>query len=167
MNVAHVATLYAFNRWANARALAMVRPLAPHEFTADLRTSHGSIHGTLVHVLWAEWIWLERWRGESPQRVFGVDDYPDVEAIEAAWRGIAREQDAFIGRLTDARLAEPLTYVNVQGERWTYPLGHMLQHVVNHSTYHRGQIVTLLRQLGRSAEPTDFLVFFDEAGDAG
>ncbi len=162
MNVAHVQTLYAFNRWATARIIDMVRPLAPAEFTADLRTSHDSIHGTLVHTMWAEWIWLERWRGSSPTRVFAPAEYPDLAAIETAWRGIAGEQEAFLGGLTEARLAERLTYANVQGERWTYALGHMMQHVVNHSTYHRGQVVTLLRQLGRTPGPTDFLEFVDD-----
>ena len=48
------------------------------------------------------------------------------------------------------------------GQRWEYALGHMMQHTANHSSYHRGQVVTLLRQLGKTPEATDFLVFLDE-----
>ena len=68
------------------------------------------------------------------------------------------------GSLTDAQLHGQISYENLQGQRWTYPLVHAMQHVVNHSSYHRGQIVTLLRQLGHTPPPTDFLVFLDEGG---
>jgi uncharacterized damage-inducible protein DinB len=114
--------------------------------------------------MWAEWIWLQRWRSESPRRVFAQDDFPDVDAIALRWRDIDRDQDAFIAALTDDRLLARRSYENLQGERWEYPLAHMMQHVVNHSSYHRGQVVTLLRQLGQSPPPTDFLVFFDLRG---
>ena len=58
-----------------------------------------------------------------------------------------------------------VSYDNVQGERWRYPLRSMLQHVANHSTYHRGQVVTLLRQLGARASSTVLLLSLDERGD--
>jgi uncharacterized damage-inducible protein DinB len=66
--------------------------------------------------------------------------------------------------LTDDRVKARISYENARGERWEYSLGHMMQHIVNHSTYHRGQVVTLLRQLGQTPPPTDFLVYFDEGG---
>ena len=167
MNTEDIRTLYAYNRWANRRVLKMVQPLELHDFIRDGRTSHGSIRGTLVHILWAEWIWLHRWQGESPKRIFTQRDFADIAAIEAYWQRTEREQQEFIGQLTDEHLQERLTYENLQGERWTYQLGHMMQHVVNHSSYHRGQIVTLLRQLNRTPLATDFLVFFDETNNAG
>lgn len=167
MNTEGVRTLYAYNRWANHRVLGTVRPLEQHDFTRDNSTSHGSIRGTIVHILWAEWIWLQRWRGESPKRIFAQADFADIAAIEAYWQGVESEQQEFIVQLSDGRLKDRLTYENLQGERWTYQLRHMMQHVVNHSSYHRGQVVTLLRQLKHTPLATDFLVFLDEANEPG
>ncbi len=167
MNTEDVRTLYTYNRWANDRIIGTVRPLEHNEFTRDGRTSHGSIRGTLVHTLWAEWIWLQRWRGESPKRLFAEKEFADITVIEKYWNGVEHERQEFIVQLTDPQLMERLTYENLQGERWAYRLGQMMQHVVNHSTYHRGQVVTLLRQLSHTPIATDFLVFFDETNDAG
>ncbi len=165
MNTNDISTLYAYNRWANRRTLGSVRPLDHEEFTRDLGTSHGSIRGTLVHTMWSDWIWLRRWHGESPKRSpFDPNEFADLAAVETYWQGLEREREGFIDRLTDQRLQESLTYENLKDERWTYTFEHMLQHVVNHASYHRGQIVTLLRQLGRTPTSTDFLEFFDEAG---
>jgi uncharacterized damage-inducible protein DinB len=164
MNVDEVRTLYAFNRWANNRIIAATRLLSAADLTRDLRTSHGSVRGTMVHTLWSEWIWLQRWHGESPKRVFAQEEFPDVDAIQSRWRDLEGHQQDFLAALTEKRLHRTLSYENIVGQRWEYPLVHMMQHVVNHSSYHRGQVVTLLRQLGQVPPVTDFLVFFDEGG---
>lgn len=162
MNTKDIHELYAFNQWANARLLSDTSSLSYPEFIRDLRTSHVSVHGTLVHILWAEWLWLRRWRGESPRRVFEQAEFPDVAAIKAEWADVEREQQLFLAELTDRRLATQVAYENLQGQWWEYSLGSMMQHVVNHSSYHRGQVTTLLRQLGQAPRATDLLVFFDE-----
>ncbi|MGH7699851.1 MAG: DinB family protein [Gemmatimonadales bacterium] len=162
MTADEVRTLYAFNRWATGRLLDATRRLAPPDFTRDLRTSYRSVRGTLVHLVWAEWIWLRRWRGESPTNVYAEEEFADADAVATRWRDVERDQRDFLATLTDDRLPVGLAYRNLKGERWEYPLVHTLQHVANHSSYHRGQVVTLLRQLGHAPPPTDFLVFFDE-----
>ncbi len=167
MNVEDIQTLYDYNRWANRRVLAAIQVCATHDFMRDVGTSHGSIAGTLLHILWSEWIWLRRWQGESPKRAFTLEEFPGLAAMESFWDELDRERVAFIGRLTDECLAARISYENLQGERWEYSLAHMLQHTVNHSSYHRGQIVTLLRQIGQSPPVTDFLAFFDERDVAG
>lgn len=164
MNIDELRTLYAFNRWATDRLIGVARLLSPADFTRDLGTSHGSVRGTLVHILWAEWIWLQRWLGVSPRQVFAEDEFPDVDAIESRWCDVERDRQDFIVALTEDRLRARLSYENVQGQRWEYSLAHMMHHVVIHSCYHRGQVVTLLRQLGQTPPATDFLVFFDEGG---
>jgi uncharacterized damage-inducible protein DinB len=166
MNVDDIRTLYAFNRWATETILTAVRALSEEEYARDLGTSHRSVRGTLVHTMWAEWIWLRRWHGESPTRVFSEEEFPTVQALEARWAEIESQREGFLSALTDADLARRVAYENLRGERWEYPLVHMLQHVVNHGTYHRGQVVTLLRQLGRAAPATDLLLYVDRAGGA-
>lgn len=163
MNTEDIRTLYAYDWWANRRLVKASRLLDEEDFTRDLRTSYGSVRGTLVHILWGDWLWLQRWRGETPKEVFVPEHFADVAALEARWAIVEHDQQIFIESLTDELLKVPISYENLQGQRWEYSLAHMMQHIVNHSSYHRGQVVILLRQLGQTPPETDFLVFLDEA----
>ena len=153
--------LYAYNRWANARLVAAAATLSPELLNRDLAVSYRSIFGTLQHILWAEWRWLGRWQMRAPA---GRDplECRDLAALRARWTDIEREQLEFLQRLTAADLERPISYDNPPGTRWTYELRHMLQHLVNHSTYHRGQVAAMLRLLDTAPPATDFLVYLDE-----
>ncbi|MCA1641972.1 MAG: DinB family protein [Acidobacteria bacterium] len=111
--------------------------------------------------LFAEWVWLRRWRGESPRAILDPAEFADVESVRSRLAEVARERAQLLAGLTDADLERVVAYVNAKGEEWRYPLGRMMQHVVNHSTYHRGQVVTMLRQLGADAPSTDLLLYDD------
>src|SRR5688572_4329501 len=104
MHTSDVSTLYAFNRWANDRVLTASAGVAADQFARDLGASHRSLHATLLHILWAEWLWARRWRGESPKGVFMAKDFPDVPAIRAQWLLVESQQLEFIKGLTDERL---------------------------------------------------------------
>ncbi len=166
MNLEDIRSLYAYNRWANHRVCQAVRPLGASDFVRDLRASHSSVRGTLIHIMWGEWLWLHRWKGESPKHVFAPEDFPTLVELEARWYTVERQQAQFIDRLTDVELRERVSYENLQDQRWEYTRGQMIQHVVNHSSYHRGQVAVLLKQLGKTPNATDFLVFFDEAASS-
>ena len=162
MDLETIRELYGYNRWANARSLQAASTVSPADFTKEVGGSFASLRGTLAHVYGAEWIWLERWRGTSPRKLPFALDFPDVETIRSRWQDVEREQKEFLGGLDQGRLAEVISYVNLKGETFAYPLRRMLQHVVNHSTYHRGQVATLLRQLGATPLSTDLLLYDDE-----
>lgn len=117
--------------------------------------------------MWGEWLWLQRWKGISPQTRFQPLEFSRAEVLNARWQQVAAEQRAFVDSVTPERLTSAVRYVNLEGQTWEYPLWRQLYHMVNHSTYHRGQVATLLRQLGAAAAPTDFLVFHDELGASG
>lgn len=161
MNKHDIEYLYEYNRWANAKVLDAVSKLTPEQFARDLQSSHRSVRDTLAHILAAEWIWLERWNGVSPNALLDPADFPTVESVRKRLSEVENGCAEFIDGLTDESLGEAITYTNTKGEQWTYPLGQMLQHVVNHSTYHRGQVATMLRQLGAEVNPVDLLVFMD------
>jgi uncharacterized damage-inducible protein DinB len=161
VDVPVIQELYRYNRWANDRMLEAASSLTQAEFTKDLASSHPSVRDTLTHMVWAEWIWLQRWKGTSPQVVFEVKD-PDVGTLRARWVDVELEQRAFIETITTESLLGLVQYVNLQGQAWRYPLWRQMYHVVNHSSYHRGQLTTMLRQLAARPIPTDFLVFHDE-----
>jgi uncharacterized damage-inducible protein DinB len=162
MNTTEIRTLYAYNRWANRRVLKTSQFLKWQDFIQDLGASHGSIRGTLVHILWGEWLWLRRWRDESPKQVFAPEEFSDWAALESQWSAVEEEQNAFLEKLTDELLIRGVSYENLQGVRWEYSLAEMMQHLVNHSSYHRGQVAVLLRQLGQTPLAGDFLVFVDD-----
>jgi uncharacterized damage-inducible protein DinB len=161
MNKKDIELLYEYNRWANAQVLDAVSALTPEQFTQDLSNSHRCVRDTLTHILAAEWIWLRRWHGVSPKALLNPADFPDIDSLRTRWAEVERGQTEFIASLTDESLQRVIAYINTKGEEWKYPLGQMMQHVVNHSSYHRGQVTTMLRQVGATAVPLDFLVFID------
>jgi len=160
MNADDVRLSFAFNDWANRRVLDAARSVVPADFTRDLRTSFGSIHGTLVHIMAGEWRWLRFWRGQSYDREFRPEDYQSVATLETAWEEVASVWRRLVTGLTDDQLQ---TRAMVRGaER---PLVQTLQHVLNHSSHHRGQATTLLRQVGQLPPSIDFLVFLTDRAD--
>jgi uncharacterized damage-inducible protein DinB len=161
MDLTTINELYKYGWWANARSLEAASMVSLEDFTKEIGGSFLSLRGTLAHLYGAEWVWLERWRGTSPSSLPSALDLPDVETIRSRWERVERGQRDFLEGLDPARLAEPLTYTNFQGERWTYSLWKILAHVVNHSSYHRGQVATLLRQLGKAPLSTDLLLYYD------
>jgi uncharacterized damage-inducible protein DinB len=167
MDLPTITRLYQYNSWANERALNAASRLAPADFTRDLKSSYRSIRDTLTHIVWAEWIWLQRWNGVSPTMVFSPDDFPSTAILRERFQAVAAERFALLERLTAEQLRQVVEYTNLKGEIWRYPLWEQLYHVVNHSTYHRGQIASMLRQVGAVAEAVDFLDYCDEtASDA-
>jgi uncharacterized damage-inducible protein DinB len=160
VTLSEVRLLYAYNGWANRRLVAASSTLTPELLTRDLAVSFRSVWGTLQHILWGEWLWLERWQDRSSTG-WNPPECPDLGSLGLRWMEIEREQFAFIERLTAADLERLISYENPPGTPWTYTLAHMLQHVVTHSAYHRGQIAAMLRQVGIAPPPTDYLVFVD------
>jgi len=164
MDPATIGALYRYNSWANGEVLDAASRVPETDFIRDLRSSYGSIRDTLTHIVWAEWIWLERWKGMSPTLVFSPRDFPNAASLRARFETVVAERSGFLRDLPAERLLQPLEYTNTRGEVWRYPLWQQLYHVVNHSTYHRGQVTTMLRQLGASPAATDLLVYYDQGG---
>ena len=157
----------AYTRWANQLILDAAEKLSAEQFVRPMGSSFASVRDTLVHAMWAEWIWLERWEGRSPREVFAPEDFPTPAGIRERWADIEARRERLVGGLASGDDERRISYVNRRGERWEYTLGQMMQHVVVHSAYHRGQVVTLLRQLGAAAPATDYLVFWDTRTASG
>lgn len=163
MDLKDIRELYAYNRWATQRTLSAAARLESEAFLRNLGSSFGSVRDTLAHILGAEWIWLERWQGRSPAALLSAADFMSTQSLEARWQAVESERSRFIEALTLERLQEEIAYTNFRGQRYAYPLWQQMVHVVNHSTYHRGQITTLLRQSGSQAVSTDLLAYYNEA----
>jgi len=162
MNLALMKKQFAYDRWANARMLGVVAGISQEAFLKDLGSSFPSIRNTAAHILSAEWAWLERWQGRSPKQMLDPHGFPTVEALRSRWAQVEQDQQNFLETLTEDRLATDLEYLNLQGESVTLPLWQQMLHMINHSSYHRGQVTTMLRQVGAKPVATDLIAFYRE-----
>jgi uncharacterized damage-inducible protein DinB len=161
--------LYEYDRWANRRMLKAASTLSDEQFTRAMSGGFHCVRDTLLHILGGEWIWLTYWRNppDSPASVselrakrdalFSPEAFPNINALQSKWMEVELEQSEFVNRVNNKSLAKMLP---VRGMRLT--LMHLMQHVVNHSTYHRGQVALTMRQLGAEPLATDFHEFLLE-----
>jgi uncharacterized damage-inducible protein DinB len=153
--------LFAYNYWARDRQLEACSSLSQDEFQRPLGNSFPSMRDTLAHMVGAEWIWLERLQGRSPKALPQAAEFPALATVAERWRVVEHGFLDYLRHLREEQLASTIAYTNFQAQTWSYPVGLILLHLINHQTYHRGQVTTLLRQLGLSAPAIDLLVAED------
>lgn len=158
--------LYDYNAWANRRSLDAAEKLTSEQFTKPMGSSFGSVRDTLAHICGAEWIWLERFQGRSPASLPDTTEYADVDSLRARWAEQEGRLLAFVGKLTQEDLNHVMEYKTLKFGVYRNPLWQSMQHVVNHGTYHRGQVTTLLRQLGAQPILTDLMHYYRERATA-
>ena len=161
MNRTDAKNLFDYNCWANNLTLDAVASLSAEQFITEMASSYRSIRDTLTHILSSEWVFLMRCLGESPKTLFDPAIFPNLNSIRLKSDEINDGWKNFITNLPEESLANNIAYTNFRGELWKYPLNQILQHVLNHSTYHRGQITTQLRTLGANPVMTDYLYYWD------
>ena len=164
MNLSDIKHLFDYTEWANQLALDAAAELADGDLRRDFKISHSSIFGTLVHMAGAEWIWLERWHGRSPAAkdawaLWTVDSCADLATLQSRWGELVSRRTEFLAQLDAARLPAELQFTLLNGDSSSLPLGDQMQHVVNHATLHRGQVVGMIRQLGITPPATDLLFY--------
>ena len=167
MTTAEVRHLFAYTERANARVLEAAEKLPPEELLRDVHISYKSILGTLLHMAGAEWLWLERWHGNSPVGPdvwagWTADDARSLQQVRVKWQPVIQRRNAYLDGISDADLSRELGYRRFTGEAYSLPLGQQMQHVVNHATLHRGQVVGMIRQLGVAPPSTDLLFYLME-----
>jgi uncharacterized damage-inducible protein DinB len=156
-------TLIDYHYWARDRVLAAAGALTPEQFTRDMGNSFRSIRDTLVHIYSAEWAWHQRWIGHSPSAHVSAEDYPDVPVLAAAWQEHEATLRRFVNALDDEGVERLCEYRTFNGQSGASSYAEMIRHVVNHASYHRGQVTTMLRQLGAApAQSLDLIGFYRE-----
>lgn len=155
-------TLFAYNRWANLRFLDALGALSDEDLGRNLGGSFPNVAATLVHLMGAEWVWQRRWAGESPTSFPDATTLNSVAAVHARWETVWAEQQAFLASLDESALLAPVAYRTFDGTAFEQPLHELIRHLVNHATYHRGQLTMLLRQLGRTPPSTDLVRYYRE-----
>lgn len=156
MTVADLQFLYDYTEWANERAFDATAALTPEQQTRDVGGSFASIRETWAHLVSADWVWLCRWTGENP-KAWPSWANGSVGEIREEWRRIHSQRQAFIAGLRDEDLTVEIEFTRLNGDTDRAGLGFLLQHVVNHATYHRGQIASQIRLVGGVPPSTDLL----------
>ena len=158
--------LYDYNAWANHRSLDAAGGLTAEQFSKPMGSSFGSVRDTLAHICGAEWVWLERFQGRSPASLPDAAECMDVASLRTKWEEQEARLLAFVGKLSQEDLNRMMEYKTLKFGVYRNPLWQSMQHVVNHGTYHRGQVTTLLRQLGAQPILTDLMHFYRERATA-
>jgi len=167
MSPQEMRVLFEYNAWANQRALDAASALTPEQFARQLGSSFSSVRDTLAHICSGEWVWLERFQGRSPSAFPDAQQFAaTVASLRDHWRAQETALLAFVNTLTQERLDGILEYKTFKFGVYRNPLWQSMQHVVNHGTYHRGQITTMLRQLGAQPILTDLMHFYRERSTA-
>ncbi len=163
MTFEDVQNLLDYHYWARDRMLDAVEPLTAEQLTRPVGGSFGSIRDTLVHIYSADWIWYSRWVGESPTAMLNAADFSDLGSIREAWLDLERRTRAVIADLGPSEINSPISYNTMDGRPNQQLFSLLVQHMVNHGSYHRGQVTTLLRQAGAAAPVSmDLITFYRE-----
>jgi uncharacterized damage-inducible protein DinB len=168
MTLDEIRDLYRYTDWADERVLGCLRPLPVATLTRELGGSFPTLRRTLAHVISGQWVWLERWEGRIPKQPPGWLPDAELDVLEAALRDVQARRHAWLEQLPPEALTRTLEFHFMNGTPGAFVMADLLMHVVNHSTFHRGQLVTLLRQAGATGLPaTDFTEYRRSGGRAG
>lgn len=159
METAMFRTLVDYHYWATDQLLQKVDSLSDEQFSRDMGSSFPSIQATLAHMMNAEAIWLRRIL-DRPVAGVTADDLPTAKSVRPRWTPLETELRSLIGRLTETDLARDVTAKTSSGKVYVSRLDQTLQHLFNHGTYHRGQVSTLLRQVGSESVSTDLIFYY-------
>jgi uncharacterized damage-inducible protein DinB len=158
MTKKEIQLLFEYDTWADLKLFEVIAALTKDQYKKDLHSSFGGIQGTLVHILSANRVWLYRWIGKEPEPL-KIENFPAAEIVKKQWDTYLCEVSNFLQGLTEEKLQTPLQYTDFKGNIYAQPLCQQMQHKVNHSSYHRGQLVMMLRQLGIAVVSTDLITY--------
>jgi len=164
MDLTDINHLLKYTEWANELAMDAANKLSEENLRRDVGVSHKSIFETLLHMAGAEWIWLERWNGRSPAKAeawsqWTAQSCADISDLRDRWGKVVDRRWQYVAELDEAKLSSDLAFRLLSGDPSSMRLVHQMQHVVNHATMHRGQVVGMIRQLGIDPPSTDLLFY--------
>jgi uncharacterized damage-inducible protein DinB len=149
-----------YNIWANDRFIKVLTSLDDGVLDLEIISSFPSIRKTLLHMWGAEDIWLQRFQGAEKPEWKAIGFEGNIQELCDLWARSSKGMLELIEQSDNNGLARRITVISMKGDRYEDELGAALQHVFNHSTYHRGQLVTMLRQAGITTIPgTDLIAF--------
>jgi uncharacterized damage-inducible protein DinB len=162
MNKQDILILYEYNAWSNAKILDAASHVTQEQLLAPAPFPHGSLRGTLVHALFAEWVWRERWEGTSPTTKLQPQQFPTFESLRNRWAYEEGKLMKFVGDLTDERLYTRFKYTSTEGSPHERVLWEAMAHLVNHGTQHKTEAAAILTGFGHSPGDIDLILYFNK-----
>jgi uncharacterized damage-inducible protein DinB len=160
MNISYFQTLAKYNIWANNMVISWLEQISDDDWMKELGGSMSSLATTVIHIASAEKIWFERLMGEVNPFLGSYFNGNKNEAI-AIWKKTSQNLNAYLEEFQEFTLSDYFAYKNLAGEELTSKKIDVFAHVFNHSTYHRGQIVNYLRQIGfKGVSSTDLITYY-------
>jgi uncharacterized damage-inducible protein DinB len=159
MTVSDLEALFDYGHWVNRKLFEVMARLTPEQFARTVDGTHGSVRNTMVHMLSAEWGWLDRCGGPERGAPLKAEDYPTVESLVAGWDKVEGYGRDFLKTLRDEDLGRNVEFAIGGREKRYLPLGELLHHAANHGVHHRGQVSLLLRLMGHDPENFDLLLY--------
>lgn len=157
----YIKTIWDYNYWARDRIWPCIASVSEEDFSRPVEYSIGSLHAQVVHVMWAEDVWLHRLQNK-PVPTYTTVDYPTRSDILAKWREVESSWHTYIAALTEAELQRTFLMTRANGEQYTHRPIETLTHIVNHSTDHRAQILQLVDRYGGDTVEQDMIFYFRE-----
>jgi len=150
----------AYNVWANQRITNCIIALPEEKQMAEVRSSFNSLFNTLLHMWNAESVWWQRMKLQERIVQPAHDFKGNMQDLVSGLLQQNKQWEEWVFGASDLALEHVFHYRNLKGEQFKNPVFQMLLHIFNHGTYHRGQLITMLRQLGEEKVPeTDFIVW--------
>lgn len=153
-----IATLFAFNRWANARMLDACRKLTAEQFAAEPVPGWTSVRFTVWHIAVVTEGWLRALDNEADQSFPAETDLATVDDAQRLLDRAYQRFDALLPTLTAEKLATPVL-MQRRARKANLPPWVVVRHIVNHTTYHRGQVASKLKRFGIQQAETDLVYF--------
>jgi len=160
MNKQDVLILYQYNQWSSQKILDAASHLTAEQFLAPASFPHGGIRSTLVHAVFAEWIWRTRWEGISPTYRLKPNDFPTFESLSARIEEEDQALITFVKNVTDERLHARFKYNSTDGKPHERVLWQVMVHVINHGTQHKTEVAAMLTEFHHSPGDIDMVYFF-------
>ncbi len=162
MTSEEIRDLFKFNEWANKRFIDAVKNLSKEKYNVEIKSSFSSIRQTISHIAGSEWIWMQRLMGNKPIAPPDWFDTRSTETLSQKLKEVETDRNKYLSGLNDEELNKTLNYNLLSGKPQQNTIREILQHVINHSTYHRGQLATLFRQIDETPPSTDLILFYRE-----
>jgi uncharacterized damage-inducible protein DinB len=156
-----IVALFAYDRWANRKVLDACRKLTAEQYVAELVPGWSSVRSTIFHIALATEFNLRKLAGDPDDRIPTEAELVTVDDVAQLLERAYRRFEELRPTLTLERLSTVLT-LRAVGRTFTLPRWAILRHIVNHSTYHRGQVAAKLKRFGIEQPNTDFFFWVIE-----
>ena len=162
MNKQDILLLYKYNQWSTKKILDAASNVTEEQFLAPATFPHGGLRGTLVHALFAEWIWRMRWEGTSPNYRLKPEDFPTFDSLRARWLEEEKLLMTFVENVTEERLNGKFSYKSTDGKPHERIMWQAMAHLVNHGTQHKTEAAAMLTDFGHSPGDIDLILYLIE-----